>query len=129
MFGLSQKQPRTRAGVNIRLSDNPSGVKGPSDTHSRAGHRTQLLQIPANHTYTHTLLLEHRGTGPGLTGIQTSSVLFRPVHLPLFNHTLQIFAPGFGPPTSSRILKLCPFDGKTLCLSYRKNVGRVNSNK
>ena len=61
MFGLSQMQPRTRAGVNIRPSDNPSGVNGPSDTDGRAGHRAQLLQIPANHTYTHTLLLEHIG--------------------------------------------------------------------
>lgn len=43
MFGLSQMQPRTRAGVNIRPSDNPSGVHirhGPLDTHYRAGHRT-----------------------------------------------------------------------------------------
>lgn len=69
MFGLSQMQPRTRAGVNIRPSDNPSGVHishGPLDTHYRAGHRTQLLQIPANHTYTHTSLLEHvRVLAPG----------------------------------------------------------------
>lgn len=123
-------QPRTRAGVNIRPSDNPSGVNikhGPSDTHHRAGHRAQLLQIPANHTYILTLLLEH------IWVLALGWLEYKPVPCCSDQSTCHSLSTHFKylpqAPTSLRILRLCPFDGKTSDLSYWKKVGRVSSNK